>query len=426
MLNVDVLYKVLEDSQKISAINIIEREEYFDFLKKNIDSRVIKVVSGFRRSGKSFLLKQLVEFLKNKKKINEENIFFINFEHDLLFSHRNLDDLRKLFEIFKENIWRKGKIYIFLDEIQLVTGWESLVRTLYEEGQNNFDIFITGSNSSLLSSEFSSALSGRVIEMTVYPFSFNEFLLYNKLCVQKEKDFYQNKILVKQLFNDYFLYGGIVESFSLEKEFKKNYFESLFRKVLLDDIIKRFKVRDVSAIENLYKFIISDIGSILSPKNIEISLSKTGYKLSVPTLYTYIDYLIKSFALFELKKFDWKLHSVFDGSFKYFLVDNGFLRALNLNKRDIKEKLLENLVFMHLKRQGYEIYYGRDDKGKEIDFLVKNKTKFTKIQVTLELNANNYERELNNFVLASKHNIKGENLLLTMEDNEEKISYKGI
>ncbi|KKP39022.1 MAG: hypothetical protein UR28_C0010G0005 [Candidatus Peregrinibacteria bacterium GW2011_GWF2_33_10] len=426
MLNINALYQVLQDSQKIPNINVIERRKYINFLKSNIDAKPIKVISGFRRSGKSYLLKQLVLFLKEHKSINGKNIFFINFEHDLLFNNRKLEDLRKLFELFKENIWEKGKIYIFLDEIQLIEGWESFVRTLYEAGQENYDIYITGSNSSLLSSEFSSALSGRDINMTVYPFSLKEFLNFNKLNIISEGDFYENKILIKKLFHEYFLHGGIVESFSLNKEFKKNYFESLFRKVLLDDIIKRFNVRDINVIENLYRFIISDIASVLSPKNLQNSLIRNQYKLSVPTLYTYINYLVESFALFEMKKFDWKLHSIFDKNSKYFLIDNGLISALSINRRDIEEKLLENLIFMHLKRQGLEIYYGRDDKGKEIDFLVKKANKFTKIQVTLELNDLNYARELNNFVLAEKHNIKGENIILTMDDNEEEILYKNI
>ncbi len=427
MLNQEQLYQLLEDFQQISDESLeIDRKEYLHFLKKNVDAKPIKILSGFRRSGKSYLLKQLIRYLKNEKNIRDENIFCINFEHDILFNNRKIEDLRKLFEIFRTYIWKKGKIYIFLDEIQLVKGFETFVRTLYEQGQSAFDIYITGSNSSLLSSEFSSALAGRSIEMTVDPFSFEEFLLYHKVKIKDEKSFYKNKLLVKQLFQDYFYNGGIVESFSLQKEFKKNYFESLFRKVLLDDIIKRFKIENACAIENLYRFVISDIGSILSPKNIQASLTKNGYSISIPTIYSYIDHLITSFGLFELRKFDWKLHGIFDKSTKYFLIDNGILSALSLNKREIEEKLLENLVFLNLKRKNLEIYYGRDDKAKEIDFLVKHGNKFTKIQVTLELNESNHARELSSFCLASKHDIKGKNLLLSLEDNEEEILYKNI
>lgn len=427
-VTIDELLQIIADSSQISASNPIKREVYSTWLKKGLNNDLIKVISGFRRVGKSFLLKELAEYLVKKEHAPLENIFFVNFEHDMLAQRNTLENLREMVELHEQQIAQKGKIYLFLDEIQNVPGWEKFIRTLYDAHKKTYTFYVTGSNSALLSSEFSTALSGRTIETKISPFSFTEYIRFlgihdvTPLGMARNKNVYMKHLLV------YLAQGGFPEIIGQDKETVREYIQSLIRKVLLDDIVKRFDVQKISVLEKLLSYILSNIGTTTSFANISRALKKEGEAISVPTLQTYAHFYEQAFALEKIEKFDWKTQSVFRKQYKFYAVDNGLVQTLHVSKMGIDEKLLENLVYLILSGKHKKIYYGRDEDNKEIDFIIPQGEKaYQKVQVCLELNEENKKRELGNFVLADKYLRKGENILITLRGKkQEHVFGKGV
>ncbi len=427
-INIDELRSIIIDSSKIATKNQVIRDEYFNWLKKGAENDFVKVITGFRRVGKSFLLKQLRVFLINEKKIPAENILFINFEHDLLAEHREVSDLRWLFELFKTEIKKPGPVYLFLDEIQNVKQWEKFVRTIYDSEKEKYNIFVTGSNSSLLSSEFSTALAGRVIEKEIHSFSFLNYLKFKKINIQNDFDKIEKRNLLQKNLLEYLRNGGLPETIEQNPEIVKEYIDALFRKVLIDDILKRFKVEKFDILERLFYFIISNVGQPTSFSKIMGVLASQKEKITTATLQEYAKMYSQTFVWNKISKFDWKSKSIFSKNYKFYPFDNGLLSVLHISKLDIEEKLLENLVFNVLRKKYNNIYYGRDDRDKEIDFIIpQNKqSSFLKIQATVQVHEENKKRELGNFVLADKYLQQGENILITLNGRKQMHNYKNI
>jgi len=424
-ITIDDLKQIIIDSSQISVDNYIDRDDYFAWCKTGIDNDFIKVITGFRRTGKSFLLKQLKQYLIKNKDVPEENIFFINFEHDILAKNNQVEDLRKMLKLFETHIAQNDKIYLFLDEIQNIKYWEKFIRTIYDSQKNKYNIYLTGSNSSLLSSEFSTALAGRTIEMQIRPFDFKEYLKLSNVNIDGKFAKIKNKILLEKYLHRYLYWGGLPETIGRKDEEIRQYIKSLFRKVLLDDIVKRFRVEKVAVIEKLLYYIFSNIGGTTSFSNIMNVLKNEGEKVSVPTLQNYAEMYEQSFALSKIKKFEWKTKKIFSKQYKFYAVDNGLASNINISKLDIKEKLLENIVYNTLVKKYSKIYYGRDDENKEIDFIVPQVDgHFLKIQVSLEINVQNKKRELGNFVITDKYLEKGKNILITLHGKNQVHNYK--
>jgi predicted AAA+ superfamily ATPase len=427
-LSIDSLSQVISDSIHINTDYQITRKTYFDWLTSSTDNEFIKVITGFRRVGKSFLLKQLHGYLTKEKQIPAENIFFINFEHDLI-QFRNVEGLRKMWELFKENLPDpNAKVYLFLDEIQNIKGWEKFVRTLYDSAKNKYNIFITGSNSSLLSSEFSSALSGRTIEMHIHSFDFKEFLLLKKIKPRRGLARVEQKSLLQKNLNQYLHQGGLPETINKSNQDTTLYIQSIFNKILLDDIIERFNIKKSQSVKNLLAYLFSNIGSVLSFSKIEKILANEGENISSTTLYEYADMYIQSFALSKISKFDWKTKRIFKKQHKFYASDNGLITSLDYDHIEAKDVLLENLIYIALSKKHSNIYYGRDERNHEIDFVIPNKKKnsFLKIQATLELNAENEKRELGNFTLVNKHLPAGKNILITLHGENRTHKFKNV
>lgn len=423
----DELRQIIIDSSRISADYYIDRDDYFAWCKSGLKNDFIKVITGFRRTGKSFLLKQLKRYLMENENAPEENIFFINFEHDILAKNNQIEDLRKMLELFEAHIARDGKIYLFLDEIQNIKYWEKFIRTIYDSRKNKFSIYLTGSNSSLLSGEFSTALAGRTVEMQVKPFNFKEYLKLSKVNVGDGFDKVNHKSLLEKHLRRYLYWGGLPETIGKKDEEIHQYIESLFRKVLLDDIIKRFGVEKVSVIEKLLYYIFSNIGGTVSFSNIANMLKNEGEKISVPTLQSYAGMYEQSFALKKIEKFEWKTKKIFSKQYKFYAADNGLANSINISKLGIEEKLLENIVYNTLAEKYSKIYYGRDDENKEIDFIApQSDDRFLKIQVSLEINSQNLKREFGNFVIMDKYLKKGENILVVMRGKNQMHNYKDV
>lgn len=413
MISIEKLKMAIAESRQFNT-KPVARSDYLSWLTKSSKNMLIKAVMGFRRSGKSYLLKMLAKFLLEQK-IPEENVFYLNFETDLLSNIKTVHDLRETWELYLREIAILDKpIYIIWDEVQLVDSWEKLVRALYEMGKYN--IFLSGSNSKLLSGELSSSLSGRSLELKVSPFSFVEYLKYKAI---DTNDYYSHKSLVDKAFMTYLHRGGLAEQFELDKSLLPGYRDGLIRKIILDDIIKRYQVDKIKVLQNIFQFISGNLTSTLSLRKIINRLSNQAIEITPTTLDSYIYYWETSYALSKLTKFDYRLSRVFDRTAKYYVVDNIFIPG----QEESNEKRLENLVYNELiKRYGEEkVFFGSEANGYEVDFVVKQNKEFLFFQVCLELNNNNTKREFGNLELINKY-IKGKAAVLYLDDVRSSMS----
>ncbi len=396
MISVQELRQAIAESQEIGNVVPVERKEYLSWLNKAAKSNLIKAVVGFRRSGKSFLLKMLSKSLIDKR-IPSSNIFYLNFENDLLKEIKTVRELRQIWELYQREVAETNKpIFIFWDEIQLVQNWEKLTRSLYEQGKYN--IFLSGSNSKLLSGELSSALSGRSLSLEIKPFSFREYLDFLEINL---KDYYSQKQIIDKAFAFYLRRGGICEQFKLSELLAGNYHDGLVQKIILDDIIKRYQVDNVNVLKETFEFVRGNVTSPLSLRKIVGRLEEQGIKVSVTTIENYLRYWVSAYAIEKLTKFDYKLSRVFARTAKYYLVDNSFITG----RHEADEKRLENLVYNELVRKyGREnIFFGQEENGYEVDFVARDKKKFFCFQVCLRLTEENSKREFGNLELTQKH-----------------------
>jgi len=401
---------------KTEGIKRIQEDLIFD----SLGSKPIKVITGFRRTGKSFLVRQIAKRAINSGLYKLNNILFLNFE-DYELDINNVERLGKIYSFFKSNISEiKEKKLLIFDEIQLVKGWDKFLRTIYEK-EEDIEIIITGSNSELLSSEIGSNLSGRFIEFFVLPFSFKEFLKYKNTLPDSVSAYHQNKDSIDYLFNEFVSYGGLPEVFSINaKETKVSYISGILNKVILDDVVKRFALENIEVFEQLTKYILANTGNQISFAKVANHINLSGRKVKASTLIKYSQYLVKAFAVFEVNKFDWKQSKYFSQSRKFFAVDTGLL-SLFRSERENYSFRIENLIYIELLRRKKEIAFGMNQQGKEIDFIVKDSfdNKISeKIQVCLELNNNNLKREISSFEIADKFLKKGKNVLLTLDNTE--------
>jgi predicted AAA+ superfamily ATPase len=317
---------------------------------------------------------------------------------------------------FRENICLKtGRKLIVFDEIQKINKWDKFIRTLYEK-DTDIEIILTGSNSEMLSSELSSNLSGRFIEFNVTPFSFSEYLEYHKIQITDKKYFLRQKKEIHTAFNNYLLFGGLPETFEINThDAKLSYCQGIVTKIILDDVVKRFKVENVDMLEKLFRYIIAECGKQVSFHNLCKYLKQIGIQTKVETVIKYISYLHKAFALIEINKFDWSQKKIFSGQKKFYSIDTGLISIY----RKINENYsfrLENLVALELKRRSSELYYGKNSIGKEIDFISQHNSQWSKFQVCQEINENNIHREISVFNLSDKY-LSGNNYLLTLSDS---------
>lgn len=343
---------------------LIRRKEYLDKLLSYKDKDIIKVVTGLRRSGKSTLL----EIFKNdlfKNGITSEQIQFYDFELPENFLNKSWDTI--YFEI-KSKLQNDKINYIFLDEIQNITDFEKLVDGLY--ATKNTDVYITGSNANLLSSELATLLSGRYIEISILPFSFAEYLESINIDIK-------NKYLnYEALFYDYVNETSLPKGIDLREEgYDKiyEYLEALYATIIEKDITQRHKIYDKRAFSNVVKFLANNIGNQVSPNSISKALKADNQSVHHSTVEKFIDYLVESFMFYRVNRFDIKGKKQLATLEKYYIVDLGLLNVLVGRERTAdRGHILENIVYFELLRRGYKIWTGRLRKG-EIDFTVKNR-----------------------------------------------------
>jgi len=343
--------------------NYINRKEYIDKLLSYKDKGLIKVVSGLRRSGKSTLLQIFRDYLLNQS-VAERQIQFYNFELPENYLNKSWSDI--YFEIKKKMQTTKTN-YVFLDEVQNIPLFEKLVDGLF--ATENTDIYITGSNAFLLSSELATLLSGRYIEISILPFSFREYLSARKIDTM-------NKYLnFETLFFDYVNETSLPKGVELrESGFDKiyEYLEAIYTTIIEKDITQRHQINDKRAFANIVKFMASNIGNALSPGNISKTLRQDGQNIHHSTVEKYLDYLVTSFVFYKVNRFDLKGKKQLATQEKYYLVDAGLLNVL-AGKERIADRghILENIVYLELMRRGNKVWTGTS-RNTEIDFVCKS------------------------------------------------------
>lgn len=404
-MNLSDLKTVVLDQQKVQlAAPLVVRKKFRQLIEWAKDPNII-IVSGIRRCGKSTLLHQLRE---------QNEGYFLNFDDERLVSF-TIEDFQKLDEIFHELFGAKS-IYYF-DEIQNVSGWERFVRRLHDSRKK---IFITGSNAHLLSRELGTHLTGRYLNLTLFPFSFKEFLSLKNI-EYGEEDFYttEGKAKLKRAFNQFFDFGGIPEYVKTEN---KEYLKSLYEGILYRDILVRYNIFNEKAMRELMLFIFSNLAKQFSYNKLKNVL---GVK-NASTVKEYLHYIENSYLIFLLSKLSFSLKENIYANKKIYLIDNSLVINLGFRFSDDKGRLMENLVLLELKRRNMEVYYHQEKF--ECDFVVKEGNSLQQaIQVCYEVTEQNKTREYNGLLEVMRYYDLSSGLLLAYDqENEVKIENKTI
>ena len=345
-----------------------KRNLYIDKIVNYISTPVVKVITGMRRVGKSYFLRLIIAHLGNECGVDEDHIIYIDME-SLDFDF--IQDYRQLNSYIKERSkGTSGTISLFIDEIQDITGWEKCVASLL--GSEKYDIFISGSNASLLSSELATLLSGRYIEFPIYALGLNEFIDFMG---KKSSD-------ALDLFPSYLKFGGFpaLSHFDFDQEVTYQYINSLYNTILLKDVVKRHKVRNIVLLESITKYAFDNIGNIFSAKKLSDYLKSQRMAIGVETVQNYLAYICSTFTLYKVQRYDIKGKRLLELHEKYFLGDIGLRHALLGYREGDISGVLENIIFLELKRRGYEVFIGKLGQT-EIDFIATNSKGKIYIQV---------------------------------------------
>jgi predicted AAA+ superfamily ATPase len=332
-----------------------------------IGNRLIKVLVGQRRAGKSFILRQIVNHLIAKG-ISPNNTLIINKEFadfDFISTYRELDELIKL---YKASLNPDGKIYIFIDEIQNITGWERVVNSYSQDYADKYELFISGSNSKMLSNELASLLSGRYVRFEILPFSYNEYL---GITIGKKS---------KQTYIEYLESGGMPELFMLSnQETKRNYISAIKDTVLLRDIIQRHNIREPRLLEDIFVFLINNASNLISVSNIFKYYKGLGRKTSYDIIANYINYIEDAFLIHRCERFSIRGKEIIAGNVKFYANDLSYKNYLYPGYGYGFGYLVENLIYLELRRAGYDVYTG-SIKDKEVDFIASKADRVIYIQ----------------------------------------------
>ncbi len=388
----------------------IHRKLYWEKIKSFIDKPVVKVITGMRRVGKSYFLKQIIEELKSDE-VSLEQIIYIdkeNIEFDFIKNYTDLYDYIK-----SKLIISKAKKYLFIDEIQEIENWEKTIASLHKTGEA--DIYITGSNAHLLSSEISTLISGRYIDLQIYPLSYSEYVFF------RGDNFTEHK----SEFETYLKYGGLPGLFHFERtdEVIYQYLSSIFNTILLKDIVKRYNVRNVSLLEKISGFLFDNIGNLLTANNISKYLKSQRIQSYSDTVQIYLDYFTSTFITHKVSRFDLKGKRFLSINEKYYLNDLGIRHSIIGYRNGDISQLLENIVYLELIRRGYTVSVGVLGNS-EIDFIATNQKEKIYIQVSYLLSSEQtIQREFTPLLDIEDNYPK---YVLSMDENIWGNDYKGI
>ncbi len=356
------------------------REDYLSKIRGFYDSNLIKILVGIRRCGKSVILNQIIDELKKKRKIADSHIIFINFE---FIEYEELLDYKKLNKYIKEKIQDNKIYYLFLDEVQNVDNFEKVINSL-RASIKNISIFLTGSNSKMLSDELSTVLSGRYVLFNINPLSYKEYVSLTK---KDGRDL--------NTFWDYAKWGGLPNRCEFTNEIDiKNYLHSVYDSIILRDVVKRLNLKDTILFDMILQYLIETAGREFSADNIIKYLNKENKRISNETLYNYIDALCKALIIKKVYRYDIAGKGVLKTLNKYYATDLGIVQIKNNNPEFKNYIVLENIVYNELINRNYEVYIGKTKTG-EVDFLAKKDGNIKYIQVAYEMqdNENTIKRE---------------------------------
>lgn len=345
---------------------MIIRERYLSMIRPFYDQELIKVLIGIRRSGKSVILMQIMDELKNNG-LDNNHIIYMNFEN---FDYEEYTDPKKLNKYIQEKIIDNEKYYIFFDEVQNVESWEKVVNSL--RATKNTSIFITGSNSDLLSSDLATHIAGRYVSFKIAPFTFSE--VCELLNVTNKSD-------VEEAFNDYVKWGGMPQRFMQTDEIsKKIYLNDIYDSIVIKDIVKRFKIKDIDLLNRIVTYILTTPSQTFSPESLKKYFESESRSVSLETLYNYLDYIIRANLISKVERYDVRGKRILTGKYKYYLTDLGFTNILNEGKKEQIGAYLENIVYNELIARGYKVNIGNLENG-EIDFIATKYDEKIYIQV---------------------------------------------
>jgi len=341
----------------------IQRNIYLDQIRPFIDKNIIKVMVGQRRVGKSYMLFQIMDLVRISNP--NSNLIYINME---LYEFSHIKNEHDLISFVKTKYQTAGKKYLFIDEIQEISNFEKALRSLNAEG--GYDIYCTGSNANLLSGELSTYLAGRYIEINIYGLSYSEFLVFHGLIDNNSS------------LNHYIKYGGLpfLKNLELEDRIIFDYLTNIYNSILYKDIISRYGVRNVAFLEKLVEYLADNIGNILSAKKISDFLKSQKINISTNIVLNYISFLSSAFFISKVQRANIIGKKIFEIGEKYFFEDLGLRHSIIGFKQEDIGKILENLVFLHLKIAGYTIHIGKLG-NQEIDFVCQKNGEKLYVQV---------------------------------------------
>ncbi|MDG6244913.1 MAG: ATP-binding protein [Methanolobus sp.] len=390
------------------------RSELLTEIERKSRAKEIMIITGARRTGKSTII---LQYLKNKidAGIAKENILIINFE-DPRFRDLNLELLNRIYELYLTEIQtNSGEQYVVLDEVQVIDGWEKFARYLHEN--RRVHVFVTGSSSKLLSSEYSTVLAGRHMDTQVYPLSFKEHLGFRGISINSDLEMMAQRHTIKKELKEYITMGGFPKvTLEEEERNKKELLYTYYRDILIKDVTVRYNIKDIQKLEELAKYYMTNISSQNSYNRI-----KNIFGMSLDTVERYSSYLESTYMLFFIKKYSYSLKEQVLNPRKVYALDTGLRNTVSFSFSQDYGRLVENLVFIHLRREYSDIYYWKNETQKEVDFIICEKNKVTRaIQVCWDMdNENTRKREIDGLIAAMEaHNIK-EGLILTDEMEEE-------
>lgn len=383
----------------------IIRERYLEKIRPFINKQLIKVIVGQRRVGKSFLLRQIINEIKN---LNPgASVIYIDKEKSKFDTITTGNKLLEYLQEYSGNAMN----YLLIDEVQEIIGFEKALRSLLSEG--NYDIYCTGSNSTVFSGEMATLLSGRQIEFQVYSLSYPEFIQFNNLKNNRES------------LMMYLKYGGLPYLMHLPKDddIIYDYLKNIYATILFRDIISRKNIRDSAFLERLLKFIADNIGNIFSANSISDFLKSQKTSKTVSVIINYISYLEQAYFVHQVKRYDIRGKRIFESGEKYYFNDIGIRNVIGGNKPDDIGKIIENVVYNHLCFLGYHVFIGKDGNN-EIDFIAEKQNEKLYFQVTLNLSGEKVvKREFGNLATINDNYPK---YVISLDEIPITTTYEGI
>ena len=389
---------------------MIERPLYLDKIMPFVDTPFVKILTGVRRCGKSTILKMIIKKIKEEKNVDDEQIF--NYRFDSM----EYEDMttKELYLELKSKILQSKKTYLFLDEIQEIEGWEKVVNTLASDF--DVDIYITGSNSRMMSSEISTYLTGRYITFHIYTLSFEEYLMFKKS--------YTTLKDLKQEFSQYVRLGGFpathLQDYSQDEVY--TIVKDIYNSTIFSDIVRRNQVKKIDQLERVVKYTFNNIGNTFSAKSISNYFKSEQRKIDNETVYSYLEKLQKAYILHKCSRYDLQGKNILKTQEKFYLADVSLRYSVLGYTVDSVAASLENIVYLELKRRGYDVYIGKI-KDKEIDFVAAKQNEKIYVQVTQEIKSEKTQKREYEQLLEIRDNYPK---YVVMADNFAGGNYEGI